>query len=58
VLKVDVSMNPELTIKQAHHNAWLLRKSIEGSLQGVDTVDVDLELEEEEEADPPQDKAN
>jgi divalent metal cation (Fe/Co/Zn/Cd) transporter len=46
VLKVDISMKPELTIKQAHISALKLRLLIINSLQGVADVDVDLELDE------------
>ena len=51
VLKVDVSMNPELTIKEAHITSIKLRELIEDSLPGVAAVDVDLELDEYEMAD-------
>ena len=46
VLKVDVSMKPELTIKQAHISALNLRVLIENTLPGVANVDVDLELDD------------
>ena len=51
VLKVDVSMSPDLTIKEAHITSIKLRKLIEDSLPGVAAVDVDLELDEYEMAD-------
>ena len=51
VLKVDVSMNPELTIKEAHITSIKLRELIEDSLPGVAAVDVDLELDEYEMSD-------
>ena len=46
VLKVDVVMNPELKIRDAHKLAVLARQRIEQDLPGVALVDVDLELEE------------
>lgn len=45
-LKVDVCMNPELSIKVAHSLAVKARKAIEKVFPNVATVDVDLELEE------------
>jgi phosphoribosyl-ATP pyrophosphohydrolase len=39
VLKVDVSMKPELTIKQAHATAWKLRKLIEESAEVITAKD-------------------
>ena len=51
VLKIDVSMNPDLTIREAHITSIKLRELIEDSLPGVAAVDVDLELDEDEKAD-------
>ena len=47
MLKVDVSMNPELTIKQAHATSVKLRRVVEDALPGVSNVDIDLELDED-----------
>jgi divalent metal cation (Fe/Co/Zn/Cd) transporter len=47
VLKVDVAMEPSLTIKEAHGTAVKFRELIESSLPGIADVDVDLELDEQ-----------
>ena len=45
-VKVDVYMNPDLTIKVAHELAQDARLQIESKLPGVGEVDIDLELME------------
>lgn len=45
-LKVDVCMNPDLSIREAHRIAVLARRRIESCMAGVADVDVDLELYE------------
>ena len=46
LVKVDVFMSPELTIKGAHSLAQDARLQIESALPGVGEVDIDLELDE------------
>ncbi len=53
VVKVDVGMDPSLTIKEAHATAVRLRKLIESSLPGIAEVDVDLELDENKDDESP-----
>lgn len=49
-VQVDVSMDPDLTIAQAHRLSRLLRKHILSSVKGLTRVDVDLELFEDSDA--------
>jgi divalent metal cation (Fe/Co/Zn/Cd) transporter len=53
-IKVDVYMNPELSIKLAHRRALQARKAVEVVLPNVEYVDVDLELDESDEDTSPQ----